>query len=269
MKLVKKLVLLATIGFFVFGMTSTAFAGEIHLDLDPNGGTFEGKAPGEHIEITTQFIDCFIDSYTLPVPTRDGYWSNGWDSEIVGIQDTLTPQFLHADWVKYYDIISGNNQTFYTESSDDLVIIIDGDINNVIEDAISLDIEREDYNDRVDSFNDDAYILTEGSTIITLKNSYLKTLLPGKYELYVPFYDGVENVSSFAHFTVVEGADPNAQEEDPTLPDDTSTPTDSDTSESTTPKTGDNSNMAVCVTTAMAAAAGIVTVVVFKKKTNA
>ena len=268
MKLIKKLMLLATIGVFVFGMTTTVFAGTIYLDLDPNGGTFEGKAPGEHIVIETEFIDCFIDSYTLPEPTRDGYWPNGWDSEIVGIQDTSTPQFLHADWLKYYDIISGNNQTFYTESSDDLVIKIDGDINNVIEDAISLDIEKGDYNDRVASFNDDAYILTEGSTIITLKNSYLKTLLPGKYELYVPFYDGVENVSSFAHFTVVEGADPNAQEEDSTLPVEPTVPTDSD-AQSTTPKTGDNSNMAVSVGIAMAAAAGIVTVAVFKKKTNA
>ena len=125
----------------------------------------------------------------------------------------------------------------------------------------SFDIDRDDY------------IVTEGSTIVTLKNSYLKSLGPGEYEVQIDFIEhtayGDINGDATAGFTIVEGADPNAPEEDPTLPVEPTAAADSDASESTTPKTGDNSNMVVYVSAAMAAAAGIVTVVVFKKKSNA
>ena len=123
--------------------------------------------------------------------------------------------------------------------------------------------------EEIGRLDEDDCSVTEGSTVLTLKNSFLKTLQSGYYRLIASFEDGVTTGESRIYFTIVEGADPNAPEEDPTLPVEPTAAADSDTSQSTTPKTGDNSNMAVCVSIAMAAAAGVVTVAVFKKKSNA
>jgi len=267
MKLIKKLVLLATIGVFVFGMTTTTFAeNTVNLTLDPGAdGTIKGKAKGESVVIPVE-KNTPIDSDTLPKATRDGYKFEGWDYDFrYGIsQDTSVP----AEWSRVYNVISGDNQTFYTESSNDLVIRIDGDINYYEYVFLSKQVEEKVW-EGIGYLDEDDCSATEGSTVLTLKNSFLKTLQSGYYKLQASFEDGVTTGDAYAFFTIVEGPDPNAPTQDPTLPDDTTVPVDSDASESTTPKTGDNSNMAVCVGIAMAAAAGVVTVVVFKKKTNA
>ncbi len=278
MKFVKKLALLATIVVFVFGMTTTVFAGTIHLRLNTNGGTLPSGVSNPY---ETQYIDDKAYHYNLPEPTKDGYWFVGWVNGVEGegeytsdipITDKEDPQDIYAYWMRDYIIISGDNQTFYTESSDDLVFKCDGDRDDFDFATLGIftGIEHglESYN-ILDDFDSDDYIISEGSTVLTLKNSYLKTLEPGKYKLQFT-YTGDPEIDGFidAYFYVVEGAAPVDPTEDPTLPDDTSTPTDSD-AQSTTPKTGDNSNMAVCVGVAMAAAAGVVTVAVFKKKSNA
>jgi len=277
MKLIKKLVLLATIGVFVFGMTTTVFADDppappqkVRLILDPGGGTFEGLAPGvcKVMEFDYEQGGVYIEPNYLESPTKEGYEFWAWVEE--GKNYGFNYLFLFSDttvyahWDKIYNVISGENQTFYTESSNDISVTIDGDINNFDRVLFSKQNEDGSYTP-YDEFSDDDYVVTEGSTVVTLKNSFLKTLQPGVYEIYVSFVDGAYGVD----FTVAEGADPNAPEENPTLPVEPTVAADSDASESTTPKTGDNSNMAVCVSIAMAAAAGIVTVAVFKKKSNA
>jgi len=274
---------LATIGVFVFGMTTTAFADDppqmVTLDFDPNGGSFEGKAPGEHLVIETEYKGPKAYQYKdiLPEPTKDGYMVQNWynkedDSGYdINIDPSITtPQGIYVTWERDYKIISGDNQTFYTESSDDLVVKINGDIN----DYVGVEVKKiTGPGSRTPVYlgNDD-YTVTEGSVIATLKNSYLKTLQPGDYVFIVSFenpLDPTDYGDGIAYFTVVEGAAPVDPTQDPTLSDDTTVPADSDTSQSTTPKTGDNSNVVAYVSTAMAAIAGISVVVVFKKKSNA
>ena len=156
----------------------------------------------------------------------------------------------------------------YTESSNDLVIRIDGDINYYDYVYLSKQLEEKSW-EEIGRLDEDDCSVTEGSTVLTLKNSFLKTLQSGYYRLIASFEDGVTTGESRIYFTIVEGADPNAPEEDPTLTVEPTAAADSDASESTTPKTADNSNVVAYVSAAMAAAAGVVTVVVFKKKSNA
>ena len=170
MKLVKKLVLLATIGVFVFGMTTTAFAGTIHLRLNTNGGTLP---PGVSDIIETEYNGQRAYHYNLPEPTKDGYWFVGWVNGVEGegeytsdipIEDKTEPQDVYAYWMRDYKIISGDNQTFYTESSDDLVLKCDGDRDkfDFAEIGIFTGIEYgvESYN-ILDDFDSDDYIISE------------------------------------------------------------------------------------------------------------
>ncbi len=268
MKLVKKLALLATIGVFVFGMTTTTFADDppqtVNLTLDPGAdGTIKGRTKGESVVIPVE-KNTPIDSSTLPKATRDGYKFEGWDYDFrYGIsQDTSVP----AEWSRVYNVISGDNQTFYTESSNDLIIRIDGDINYYEYVYLSKQLEEKSW-EGIGRLDEDDCSVTEGSTVLTLKNSFLKTLQSGYYKLQASFEDGVTTGDAYAFFTIVEGADPNAPEEDPTLPVEPTAAADSD-AQSTTPKTADNSNVVAYVSAAMAAAAGVTAVVMYRKKTN-
>jgi len=96
--------------------------------------------------------------------------------------------------------------------------------------------------------DENCYSLTDGSTILTLKNSFLKTLAAGDYSLSASFKDTNDDWSvAFATFSVVEGAAPV---------------------QSTTPQTGDNSNLVEFVSIAGAATLGLATVVALRKKVS-
>ena len=76
-------------------------------------------------------------------------------------------------------ILSGDNQTYEVDSSKDIVIKVDGNLEKLIK--VKLDgIE-------VNSSN---YELKSGSTILTLKSNYLNTLEPGIHKVEFEYNDG-------------------------------------------------------------------------------
>ena len=81
--------------------------------------------------------------------------------------------------IKYnfiYKIISGGNQTF---NDKDIVITANGELNKLT--GIKVDGKL---------INEEDYILESGSTILTLKSSYLNTLSTGNHILTLVYNDG-------------------------------------------------------------------------------
>ncbi len=184
------------------------------------------------------------------IPTKEGYFCAGWYTEAgdelepfgtFQIEDDIT---FTAKWYLSHTVISGDNQTFYLASGDDVVISFDANFAHFKD--LSL------YND--DSFDDvdlsiGGYSVTEGSTVLTLSNSLLKTLDPGTYSVILEFLDpDVDDGYSYATATlyVVEGAAPS------TSP--------------ATPQTSDNSNVIALAGIAGAAAVGLTVIVAYRKK---
>ncbi len=78
-----------------------------------------------------------------------------------------------------YNILDGANQNYILESEQDLTIKVDGEISNF--EGVKVDdivVAKENYT------------LTSGSTIITLKQSYLNTLVQGAHKITFIYKDG-------------------------------------------------------------------------------
>ena len=82
-----------------------------------------------------------------------------------------------------YKFTSGENSTYENE---DLTFTLDGDY-DLVDKVLVNNIE-------LDSSN---YIIKEGSTVITLKNEYLKTLSAGTYNLTVAYKNGTNTTTIF------------------------------------------------------------------------
>ena len=82
-----------------------------------------------------------------------------------------------------YRFTSGENAVY---QGDDLVFTLDGDYDLI--DKVFVSGKELDPNN---------YIVTGGSTVLTLKNDYLKTLKPGKYELTVTYKNGSSPSATF------------------------------------------------------------------------
>lgn len=78
-----------------------------------------------------------------------------------------------------YTILDGANQNYFIDTGKDLTIKVDGDISDFE------DIKVDDVT--VDKEN---YTITSGSTIVTLKQSYLNTLLEGTHKISFVYKDG-------------------------------------------------------------------------------
>ena len=95
------------------------------------------------------------------------------------------------------------------------------------------------------------YLITEGSTVVTLSNALLKTMDPGAYEVWLEFEDSDYNVSyAYATLNIAEGAAPST----------------SPSTSPATPQTGDNSNVIALAGIAGAAAVGLTVIVAYRKK---
>lgn len=78
-----------------------------------------------------------------------------------------------------YTILEGAESSINKNSENNLIIKVDGDLEKI--EGIYVKDEK------IDEIN---YTLTEGSTIVALKNEYLKTLEVGEYALKVKYLDG-------------------------------------------------------------------------------
>lgn len=96
---------------------------------------------------------------------------------IVGVRDLITIQ--ESDEIPDYKIIEGTNSSWTKDSNETLTVRADGDFSKFT--GIEIDGVP------VDSEN---YTATSGSTVITLKNDYLKTLSAGTHSLTVVYTDG-------------------------------------------------------------------------------
>ena len=95
------------------------------------------------------------------------------------------------------------------------------------------------------------YTAKSGSTIITLKADYLKTLSVGTHKLTVAYNDG-ECSTNFVVKTASEQTNP----------------TEGDKTDTTSPQTGDNSNLLLWVALLFVSIAGIIGTVVYSKRKN-
>ena len=79
-----------------------------------------------------------------------------------------------------YRILEGENQTYYLSQGNDLVIKTNGELSKFKE--LKID------NVKVEPSN---YSLVSGSTIVTLKGTYLNTLSPGEHDITFVYSDGI------------------------------------------------------------------------------
>ncbi len=143
-------------------------------------------------------------------PTKDGYEFMYWGSDTgKTIDDEITANTTFiAQWVKKFNIIEGPDQSFYLESDKDITIVADGPFDEFDSFALFCDNRTPIYMSDLTEGTD--YILEEGSTKLTLKNSFLKTLTSDKY--YVEFY--YANAGTYGNgytdttLTVKDGSEP-------------------------------------------------------------
>lgn len=176
--------------------------------FDATGGTFKS---GESTLVFEKWTYEYFDN--LEEPVLEGYEFLGYFTEKIGgtkieyimaesgIDQDMT---FYAQWKEkpyyYYDILEGNNQTW--SGRGDLRIVVDADYNKLSDllcgltdaDSIAIIYENSDYT------------VEAGSTIITVKESFLNTLENGEYQLVSVYDDG----EATAYFTVKKQViDPN------------------------------------------------------------
>lgn len=187
------------------------------VTFDSKGGTY----------IAPQIIAEETKIENIPTPTKEGYLFNGWTNEDgKSINDEITENILfEANWVKQFNIKSGDNQFFYKDSDNDIVIVSDGlleDFKNFkIYNNNGVLINMDDLVEGVD------YELETGSTKLILKNSFLKTLSVENYNVEFTYYNPTLYGSgqTDAKLTVKEG---------------TNSVTTTEAVKVNSPKTGDN-----------------------------
>lgn len=160
------------------------------VTFDANGGACDTDtlSTGEGYKLTD-----------LPTPTRDGYSFDGWFSEAVGGTEITTDTVFEANTTVYahwtqneqndqndqneqpqaYAIIEGADGVWLHGSSSALTFRANGDYDKFI--GVKVD-------DKLISVND--YTAASGSTVVTLKTDFLKTLSVGKHKLTVLYNDG-------------------------------------------------------------------------------
>ena len=185
-------------------------------------------------------------AYEPQEPTREGYVFYDWldeDGHYFWFNEPVDDDYnLTAVWAPVHGVISGDNQTFYLESGDDVVISFDANY----DDFNGLWIYNSETGEIVD-LSKGGYMVTKGSTVLTLSNALLKTMEAGTYNIELIFEDDDENISyAYATLNIAEGAAPST------------TPA--------TPQTGDNANIIALAGIAGEAAVGITVMVAYRKK---
>lgn len=154
---------------------------------------------------------------TIPKnPTRDGYDFVFWSSTAGDINSPITANTTFtAVWLKRFEVLTGDKSTFYLESDKDLVIKVDAPLED-LEDVSVFDRSTDHLVSMTEGTD---YTLEEGSTILTLKNSFLKSLAVGAYDINF-YYNNASygGATAYVLLNVKEGSEPIEEETSPDTP---------------------------------------------------
>ena len=170
------------------------------------------------------------------------------DTQSFWVETNLTMTPTAAGETPNYKIIEGANGAWTQNSDGTLVFRANGDFDKFT--GIKID------GTLIDPKN---YTAKSGSTIITLKADYLKTLSVGAHNLTVVYTDG----ECSTNFEVKQAA---SEQTKPTEGDKSDTTTPTGGKDTTSPQTGDNSNMLLWVALLFVSGAGVLGTTVYSKK---
>ena len=158
---------------------------------------------------------------------------------------SMTPTAADAS---NYKIVEGANGTWTQNSDGTLTFRANGDFSKFT--GVKVD------GTLIDAKN---YTAVSGSTVITLKADYLKTLSVGTHKLTVVYTDG----ECSANFEVKKVA---TEQTKPTEGDKTDTTTPTGGKDTTSPQTGDNSNLALWFAILFISCGGVIGVTVYSRR---
>ena len=170
------------------------------------------------------------------------------DTQSFWVETNLTMTPTAAGETPNYKIIEGANGTWTQNRDGTLVFRANGDFDKftgIKIDGTLIDVKN--------------YTAKSGSTVITLKADYLKTLSVGTHKLTVVYTDG----ECSTNFEVKQAA---SEQIKPTEGDKSDTTTPTGGKDTTSPQTGDNSNMLLWVALLFVSGAGVLGTTVYSKK---
>ena len=170
------------------------------------------------------------------------------DTQSFWVETNLTMTPTAAGETPNYKIIEGANGTWTQNRDGTLTFRANGDFSKFT--GVKID------GTLIDPKN---YTAKSGSTIITLKADYLKTLSAGTHKLTVVYTDG----ECSTNFEVKQAA---SEQTKPTERDKSDTTTPTGGKDTTSPQTGDNSNMLLWVALLFVSGAGVLGTTVYSKK---
>ena len=170
------------------------------------------------------------------------------DTQSFWVETNLTMTPTAAGETPNYKIIEGANGAWTQNSDGTLTFRANGDFSKFT--GVKVD------GTLIDAKN---YTAKFGSTVITLKTDYLKTLSVGTHKLTVVYTDG----ECSTNFEVKQAA---SEQTKPTEGDKSDTTTPTGGKDTTSPQTGDNSNMLLWVALLFVSGAGVLGTTVYSKK---
>ena len=170
------------------------------------------------------------------------------DTQSFWVETNLTMTPTAAGETPNYKIIEGANGAWTQNSDGTLTFRANGDFSKFT--GVKVD------GTLIDAKN---YTVKSGSTIITLKADYLKTLSVGAHNLTVVYTDG----ECSTNFEVKQAA---SEQTKPTERDKSDTTTPTGGKDTTSPQTGDNGNMLLWVALLFVSGAGVLGTTVYSKK---
>lgn len=206
----------------------------------------------------TYHYGVYVTAYTADISPDAKLKINGREVEYTRIGDENDTQSF---WVETdlsmtptaagasdYKIIEGANGAWTQNSDGTLTFRANGDFSKFT--GVKVD------GTLIDAKN---YTAVSGSTVITLKADYLKTLSVGTHKIAVVYTDG----ECSANFEVKKAA---SEQTKPTEGDKTDTTTPTGGKDTTSPQTGDNSNLLLWVALLFVSGAGVLGTTVYSKK---
>ena len=206
----------------------------------------------------TYHYGVYVTAYTADISPDAKLKINGREVEYTRIGDesdtqsfwvetdlSMTPTAADAS---NYKIVEGANGTWTQNSDGTLTFRANGDFSKFT--GVKVD------GTLIDAKN---YTAVSGSTVITLKADYLKTLSVGTHKLTVVYTDG----GCSANFEVKKVA---TEQTKPTEGDKTDTTTPTGGKDTTSPQTGDNSNLALWFAILFISCGGVISVTVYSRR---